>query len=201
MHGELAGEERVLRRHLVAERRAEPLQCAVTALRVGELAGHPEEVVRGLLLREDRVALSVEVGGPPLTEQPIRTVLVEAEVGHEADPLVGVLPGAHGQPLRVAHELRHGPRRPRDARLLEGVLVVVHPERVGEQGQRALLALETRVLQKALGEDLRLVDARLAQERVEVRPHPGVAVLAHVVGGERSDHIGGAVTARPAVPG
>jgi hypothetical protein len=76
-----------------------------------------------------------------------------------------------------------------DAGRLEQLLVVVEAVVVGEQRQRAPLALVLRVVARRPREQRR-VDLRLLHQRCEVDPPAAAAVVADVVRVERADDIG-----------
>ncbi len=121
--------------------------------------------------------------------------LVAVVVRHEPELGVGVAV-ALGQLDRVGVELGERPGRRADAGLREHGLVVVEAVGVAEQGQRALVALELRVVELRRGERRPWVDAGLLQERREVDEGVRGAELTDVVGGERRHDVGGLGAAR-----
>jgi hypothetical protein len=89
----------------------------------------------GGVLREDRLAVGVGVLAAEQrtkAQDLVRGAVVEARGGIETDDLQRTIGVALCELFRVRGQLRHRPRRARNARLLEQVLVVVEAEGVGE---------------------------------------------------------------------
>ena len=118
---------------------------------------------------DQRVTLRVDPLATPLLDPAVRCVLVEADDGVEAGDLDVALRVADGQLLRVRCELGHRLRRALDPRLREHRLVVVEAVVVGEQRQRAPLALVLRVVPRRRREDRR-VDVVFLEQRRRGRP-------------------------------
>jgi hypothetical protein len=109
-------------------------------------------------------------------------------VGDEASDGDGAIVVEFRELLGVVRQLIGRLRRVGEARCLEHVQVVVQTVRVGQERQRALLALEVRVREGRLREDGPVdsdVGVFVVDVRVQVDPGAGVAEPADVVDTER----------------
>ena len=173
---------------LVARARV-PLDEVLVPVVVDEALLPAEQLRPRRVLAERRLAARVE----PLAVHGrligAGRVLVEAEERVVADDLQRAVRVLRRQLLRVRRQLRERLRRALQPGRLEHRLVVVEAVDVGEQRQRAALALVLGVVHRRRREDARL-DPVLLHVRSQVDPAAGRTVDADVRRRERADDVG-----------